>query len=151
MEKEKDANKVVEEMMNHIRELFPSLDDEESYQEEFEDTVEDIHVSTPPAHKDEEMVIFSHTNSLMKEPFDMVDEHIDIFIQTSKRKWDFGCLIFDRDPIYDIEGTPQEKGFELSSSENWSSRMYDSDVWQSNDDIITDLFRPLEDDLSQHT
>jgi hypothetical protein len=28
MEKEKDANKVVEEMMNHIRELFPTLDDE---------------------------------------------------------------------------------------------------------------------------
>jgi hypothetical protein len=34
MEKEKVANKVVEEMMNLIRELFPSLDDEESHQEE---------------------------------------------------------------------------------------------------------------------
>ena len=31
MEKEKDANKVVEEMMNHIRELFPALDDEEVF------------------------------------------------------------------------------------------------------------------------
>jgi hypothetical protein len=29
MEKEKVANKAAKEMMNHIKELFPSLDDEE--------------------------------------------------------------------------------------------------------------------------
>jgi hypothetical protein len=33
MEKEKDANKDADEMMNHIRELFPSLDDEEVFEE----------------------------------------------------------------------------------------------------------------------
>ena len=42
----------------------------------------------------------------------MVDEHIDTLIHTGRKRWDFGHLIFDRDPIYDIEGTPQEKGFE---------------------------------------
>jgi hypothetical protein len=54
----------------------------------------------------------------MKEPLYMVDDHIDTFIQTGRHKWDFGCLFFYRDPIYDIEGNPQEKGFELSSSKD---------------------------------
>jgi hypothetical protein len=79
-------------------------------------------------------------DGLMKEPFDMVDEHIDTFIQTGRRRWDFGRLIFDRDPIYDIEGSPQEKGFELSSSEDYFSCVYDSYVWEPDDDMITDLF-----------
>jgi hypothetical protein len=35
---------------------------------------------SPPAHEDEEMVILSHIDGLMKEPFDMVDEHIYNFI-----------------------------------------------------------------------
>jgi len=34
MEKEKAANKDAKEMMNHMRELFPSLEYEESHQEE---------------------------------------------------------------------------------------------------------------------
>jgi hypothetical protein len=34
MEKENDANKAAEEMMNHIRELFLSLDNEEVFEEE---------------------------------------------------------------------------------------------------------------------
>jgi hypothetical protein len=59
----------------------------------------------------------------------MVDEHIKTFIQTGIHKWDFCRLIFDRDPIYDIEGSPQEKGFELSSSEDYFSCVYDSYVW----------------------
>jgi hypothetical protein len=79
--------------------------------------------------EDKEMIIFNHVDGLMKEPLDMVDEHIDTFIQTGRRRWDFGCLIFYRDPIYDIEGSPQEKGFELSSSEDYFSCMYDSYVW----------------------
>ena len=33
IEKENDANKATEEMMNHIRELFPALDDEEVFEE----------------------------------------------------------------------------------------------------------------------
>jgi hypothetical protein len=58
-----------------------------------------------------------------------------------------GCFIIDRDPIYDIEGSSQEKGVELSSSEDWSSYIHDSDVWQPDDDMVTDLF---EDNLSQY-
>jgi hypothetical protein len=34
MEKEKPTNKVSKEMMNHIRELFPTLDDEEVLEEQ---------------------------------------------------------------------------------------------------------------------
>jgi hypothetical protein len=84
--------------------------------DECEELVEDIHASTPPAHEDKDMITF--VDGLVKEPLDMVDEHIDTFIQIDRRRWDFGCLIFDRDPIYYIEGNPQEKGFELSSSED---------------------------------
>jgi hypothetical protein len=58
-----------------------------------------------------EMVISSHANDIMKEPLDMVDEYIDTFIQTDRRRWDFGRLIFYRDPIYDIEGSPREGGW----------------------------------------
>jgi hypothetical protein len=116
----------------------------------FEEAMEELHASTPPAHKDEKMVIFSHTDGLMKVPFDMVDEPIDTFIQTGRHRWDLGCLKFDRDPIYDIEGSSQAEGVK-SSSEDWSSCMYDSDIWQPGDDMVTDLFFPFEDDLSQHT
>ena len=79
---------------------------------------EDVHASMPPAQEDKEMIIFDHADDLMIETLDMVDEHIDTFIQTSRRRWDFGHLIFYRYPIYDIEGSPQEKGFDLSSKED---------------------------------
>jgi hypothetical protein len=102
----------------HNVEQAISLDDEE-----FEGPVEDVHASTPPAHEDEKMVIFSHTDGLMKVPFDMVDEPIDTFIQTGRHIWDLGCLKFDRDPIYDIEGSSQAEG--VSFSKDWSSCVYD--------------------------
>jgi hypothetical protein len=53
------------------------------------------------------MFSFSHIDGLMKEPLDMVDEHIDTFIQPRRRGWDFVHFNFDRDPIYDIEGGSQ--------------------------------------------
>jgi hypothetical protein len=64
------------------------------------------------------MVIFSHIDGLMKETWDTIDEHIDTFIQTRRRTCDFGRFIFYRDTIYDIEGSSQTKGVELSSSED---------------------------------
>jgi hypothetical protein len=73
--------------------------------EEFECPVEDVHASAPPAHKDEKMVIFSYIGRLMKVPFNMVNEPIDTFIEIGRRRWDLSCLKFDRDPIYDIEGS----------------------------------------------
>jgi hypothetical protein len=44
---------------------------------EFEDLVEDALTS---AHEEKNMVIFSHIDGFMKEPLDLVDEHIDRFI-----------------------------------------------------------------------
>jgi hypothetical protein len=61
--------------------------------------------------------------------------------------WDLCHLSFDRDPIYDIEGIPQENGFELSSSEDYFSCIYDSYVWRRDDEMITNLF---EDDQLQY-
>ena len=47
-------------------------------------SVEDVHAYAPPMHKDKNMVIFSHTNGLMKEPLDMVDNNIFTFIHTRR-------------------------------------------------------------------
>jgi hypothetical protein len=111
---------------------------------------EEIQAPALLTHEDKEMAIFSHTNGLMKETLDMVNEHIDTFIQTGRHTWDFGRFSFDRDPIYDNEGISQTKGLELSSSKDWSPCVYDSDVWHPDDDMVTDLFRPFKDDLSWH-
>jgi hypothetical protein len=70
------------------------------------------------------MVILIHTNGIVKVPFDMVDNPIYTFIQIGRHKWDLIYLKFDRDPIYEIEGISYEEG--VSSSEEWSSYVYDS-------------------------
>jgi hypothetical protein len=49
-------------------------------------------------------------DEFMEQPSDIVDDHIDDFIQVGRCRWDVGCFIIDRDPIYDIEGSPQEEG-----------------------------------------
>jgi hypothetical protein len=85
-----------------------------SLSDEFEEPI-DVHASTPPAHKDKEIIIY--VDGLMKEPLHMVDEPIDTFIQTGKHRWDPGRLIFYRDLIYDIDGSSKTKGVEVSSSE----------------------------------
>jgi hypothetical protein len=169
MEKEKVVNKDAKKMMNRIKELFLALDNEQvleeetneesdqedldefSHDEDPDDAFEedealasalqpndDVHATTPPAHENKEMVIFFYC--LVKEPLHKVDKHIHTFIQIGRRRWDFGHLIFYRDPIYDIEGTPQEKGFELSSSEDYFSYVYGSYVSYPDDDIIKYLF-----------
>jgi hypothetical protein len=65
---------VVQPYSPHVHEVEEAT----SLGEEFEDPVEDIHASTYPPHKDKEMIIY--VDGLMKEPLDMVDEHIDTFI-----------------------------------------------------------------------
>jgi hypothetical protein len=96
------------------------------------------------------MVIFSHNDDFMKEPLDLVDDHIDRFIQTRRHRWDVGCLIFYGDPIYDIGGGSCAKRIQLEYPGKWSSLAYDSYAWRPDVDMIIDLFRPFEDDLSQH-
>jgi hypothetical protein len=67
-----DEGKVVQPCLHPNVEEALSLDDE--------GPVEDIHASAPPLHKDKNMVIFSHTDDLMKVPFNMVDEPMETFI-----------------------------------------------------------------------
>jgi hypothetical protein len=45
----------------------------------------------------------------------------------------------------------KKKSLSCLLQEDWSSCVYDSNVWQLDDDMVTDLFRPFKDDLSQHT
>jgi hypothetical protein len=73
-----------------------------------------------------------------------------MFIQSGRRRWYFGHLIFYRDLIYDIEGSSQAKGVEVSSSKDWSSCVYDSHVWHPDDDMIIDLIHPFKDDSTKH-
>jgi hypothetical protein len=62
------------------------------------------------------MISSYDTDEFMEQPSYIVDEHIDDFIQVGRRRWDVGCTIIDRDPIYDIEGSSQAEGVEMSFS-----------------------------------
>jgi hypothetical protein len=55
-------------------------------------------------------------DEFMEQPSNIVDEHIDDFIQVGRRRWDVVYFIIDRDPIYDIEGRSQVEWAEMSSS-----------------------------------
>jgi hypothetical protein len=99
----------------------------------------------------EEVINSYDVDELMEQPSDIDDKHIGDFIQVGRRRWDVGCFIIDRDPIYEIEVRSQAKGVEMSSSEDWPPCIYDSYVWQPGDDMVTNFFFPFEDDLSQHT
>lgn len=77
MEKEKDANKDVEEMMNHISELFLALDDEEVFEEQ---TYEESH---------------QEENTMSCDPFKDLD---DALFMTFKVKSVRGNLGYDRSP-----------------------------------------------------
>jgi hypothetical protein len=69
--------------------------------EYFEDPVEFAPTTFLLVHK--EMVNFIHTEELMKEPLEVVDEHIDTFIHIGRHRCDMSCFIFYEDPVYDIE------------------------------------------------
>jgi hypothetical protein len=70
----------------------------------------------PPTHKYEEVISPNDVDDFVEDLSDMVDQHIDDFIQVGRHRWDVGCFIFYGDPIYDIEGSSHAKGVELSSS-----------------------------------
>ena len=57
-----------------------------------------------------------------------------------------GCFIFNRDPIYDIEGSTQAKRVKFSSSRDCFPC-----AWNPNGDMVTTLFHLLKYDLSQYT
>ena len=87
----------------------------------------------------------------MEQPSDRVDDHIDDFICVRKRGWDIGCFSFDRNPIFDVEGSYQLKNTEIFPLEDYFPYMDDQDTWQPNDDMISDLFNPPGDGLLQYT
>jgi hypothetical protein len=135
-----------------VQHYFPPAHEVEETTSLNDEEIEDPIEATPPSilstHEDTEMVIFSHTDGHMKETLEMVNEHIDTFIHIERHTWDFGHFIFDRDPIYDNEGSSQAKGVELSPLEDWSSCVYDSYVWKPDDDMVIYFFCPFKDDLS---
>jgi hypothetical protein len=75
---------------------------------------------------------------------DDVIDNFDEFIHVGRRKWD--VIFHDGDPIYDIEGH-----FKLFPLQQPYVITIDSDVWQHEDDMITNLFQPPKDDLVQHS
>jgi hypothetical protein len=110
-----------------------------------------IQASIPPAHEEENMVIYnpsqvfdvvsfhdSESEYVIEEPLDALNpswynesndviENIDDFIDVGRCKWDMTCYGFNGDTIYDIEGHFQfpllEKPYVIAT---------DSYVWQSN-------------------
>jgi hypothetical protein len=126
MEREKYVNKVIEELMNQVKELLhesvedQGLTDEEmleerAYEENFQEYSDEAY------HVEEQ-----EENTMSYDPFKDLDDnlfhdpgiehasyavnqHIDSFIQIGKCGWDMSLFTFDRDPIYDVEGSPQTK------------------------------------------
>jgi hypothetical protein len=62
----------------------------------------------PPALKYEEIINLNDAYDFVEVLPNTVEQHIDDFIQIIRHRWDVG-FIFYRDPIYDIEGSSQEK------------------------------------------
>jgi len=79
------------------------------------------------------------------------DDHIDDFLCSAKNKWDMSCFHFDGNPIYDIDDDFRVKSVELFPLEQPSMYIYDSDFWQHEDDLFTDLFQLPRNDSSQHS
>jgi hypothetical protein len=67
----------------------------------------------PPTHADGEMISLNYVYGIVEDPFDMVDQHIDDCIHVGRHIWDVVCFILDEDPIFDVEGSSQEKWFEI--------------------------------------
>jgi len=80
------------------------------------DEDEVIQTCLPPAHEDEENISLDDKNDLVQDPSDMVDIHIDDFIQVGRHRWDVSCFSIDIDPIYDNESGSQEGRVDFSSS-----------------------------------
>jgi hypothetical protein len=83
----------------------------------------------------------------MEHPSDTIDNHIDDFICVWEHGWDISCFGFDKDPIYDIEGSFQIKNAEIFPLEDCFSYVDDPNTWQTNDDMITYFFHPPGDGL----
>jgi hypothetical protein len=70
--------------------------------------------------------------------------NIDEFIHVGRCKWD--VIGHNGDPIYDVEGhfqlLPLQQPYVIDTN---------PDVWQHEDDMVTNLFQPPKDDLLQYS
>jgi ABC-type transporter Mla maintaining outer membrane lipid asymmetry ATPase subunit MlaF len=92
---------------------------------------------------------------MLEEPLDALDpscydkgddviDNIDEFIHVGRCKWD--VIGHDGDPIFNIEDH-----FQLFLLQQPYVIAIDSDVWQQEDDMITDLFQPPKDELMKYS
>jgi hypothetical protein len=58
----------------------------------------------------EEVINSYDADELVEQPLDIVDDHIDDFIQFGRRRWDVVFFIINREPIYDVKGISQAEG-----------------------------------------
>jgi hypothetical protein len=127
-----------------------------------------IQGSMPPTHEEDNPISYTHfedfddapfydskSEQVLEEPLDALDpscynesndviENIDKFIHIGRRKWD--VIYHDRDLFYDIEGH-----FQLLPPKPPYVIVTNSEAWQCEDDMITDLFQPPRDDFVQHS
>jgi hypothetical protein len=96
----------------------------------------------PFGHLDDSLFHDPGSERALEDPSYKVGQHIGTFIQIGKHGWDMSLFTFDGDPTYDIQGNPQTK--------DWSSCIYDLDVWDGDGDMITDLVDPFPNEFSQH-
>jgi hypothetical protein len=85
----------------------------------------------------------------MEDLSDMVYPHIDYFIHIGRSGWDIDCFSFDGDPIYDIEGNFEIRNAKVFTLEGCFLYVDNQYIWHPSDDIITNLFHPPRDGLSQ--
>jgi hypothetical protein len=145
---------------NFDDDLFHNFGNEENFQKDLDEVslaegMNETLLSSFPFEENEiiqscEEVINSYdANEIMEQPPDIVDDHIDDFIQTGRGKWGFGCFIFYEDTIYDIESTSQIKDTERISSEDLF--LYPNGPYMCQpDDMVTHFFHPFKDDLTLH-
>jgi hypothetical protein len=130
-----------------------------------------IQASFPPAHEEENVVSYTpfqvfdvalfydlESEEVLEEPLDEINlscyddknndviDNIDEFIHVGRHKWDVISFGLDGDPIYDIEGH-----FQLFPLQQPYVTATDSDVWQQEYDMITNLFQPPRDEILQHS
>jgi hypothetical protein len=126
-----------------------------------------IQTPVPPVHNENNMVSYtpfqdfddalyydSESEDMLEEPLDALNpscydkgndviDDIDEFIHVGRRKWDVICP--SGDPIYNIEGH-----FQLFPLKQPYQIVIDSEAWQHEIDMITNLFQPHKNDLLYH-
>jgi len=100
-------------------EIYHEDPDKLSYVEHLDETLVSI------LHLEEDEVVKPYEEVI--SPNDIIDQHIDYFIRVGRHRWDMACIIFDKDPIYDIAGSSRMNA-ELSPSVKWYSYWADSSI-----------------------